>query len=241
MSADPDRVLRRADAEGVDAGPALLSNAILLAANNGYDAGQITGFILNDFLDPKGVDTDEGLLRLRGSFVFGGVIPGVEPNGRPPKDVFQVSEPDPPPYEDVDDEADIGTVAAGTYRGRFTGTQLETLIAASYPGETKPIANHVEITVSRVGAMRFAFVLTLRDAWVTDDNTVNCESIFDVFATVRPRPTANLSGDSPTFESKPFTTSTRQRTSRAPSVRSSRTTGPTTRPRTRRGRPLRGS
>ena len=178
-------------------------NAILLAANNGYDAGQITGFILDDFLDPKGVDTDEGLLRLRGSFVFGGVIPGVEPNGRPPKDVFQVSEPDPPPYEDVTTRRTSARVAAGTYRGRFTGTQLETLIAASYPGETRPIRTMSRSRSPAAGVMRFAFVLTLRDGWVTDDDTVTCEAVFDVFATVKPRPTAPLSSDSPTFESKP--------------------------------------
>ncbi len=70
---------------------ALLVNAILLAANNGYDEGQITGFILDELLDPKVADTEEGLLSLRGPFLFGGVLAGVAPNGEPVGDVFKVA------------------------------------------------------------------------------------------------------------------------------------------------------
>ena len=217
VSADADRILRHADEEGVNPGPALFANAILLAANNGYDA-QITDFILGDLLDPRFVDTKtpsdpgEGLLRVHGPF------PARRSDRRrqaqqegKPEDVFRVLETEPPPNEEVDEEPDMGSVAAGTYRGRFTGKQIETLIAASYPGATQPIANEVEITVSGAGVMRFAFLFTYRAAWVTDNGTVTCESVYEIFETVTPRPTAKLSSDSPRFESRPFVVSSVQR------------------------------
>ena len=210
VTADPFRIIKRAQEEGVDPQPALLVNAILLAANNGYDAGQITGFIVDDLLDPKVADSDgEGLFRSRGPFLLAGLIHGVKPNRPPPQDVFQVSRPAHEPVtNDQDDSQGDGGNVAGNYHGRFTGSVLQTLVA-NYPGATSPTRNAIGITITKNGVMRFVLELKLRAPWVTDDDTVTCASVLDYFATVSPRPRAKLQDDG-TFESPPFTTSTQR-------------------------------
>ncbi len=210
VTADPNRILMRAEDQGVDPGAALFVNAILLAANNGYDVGQITGFILDDLLDPKVADTDEGLLRLRGPFIYGGAIVGVAPNGAP-VDVFKVTpRAEEPAENDQDDSQDDGGNVKGNYHGRFTGTLLTTLVESSFPGATSPTRNGIGVTIDKNGVMRFVLELVVRAAWVSEDDTVTCASVYDYFATLTPRrPRAELHDDG-TFESRPFTASTEQ-------------------------------
>jgi len=205
-TADARRVVARAEDADVDAEMALLTNAILLAAKNGYDADQITEFILDDRLDPRVWETGQGPLRLRDVFLAGGVILDVVPRNPPVENVLRE---DPPAPEPERDEGDADGEVAGRYRGEFTGRMLELLLELSYPGGPPPIENRVDVTITDQGTMRFDVALVYKQAWITRDDTVTCDSRYLQFSGVTPRPTAELADDG-TFESTPFDASARQ-------------------------------
>jgi len=212
--ADPIRIVSQAEKRDVDPAMVLLTNAILLAARNGYDADQITDFLLDDALDPRVWDTGIGLIRDRDAFVLGGVIPGVRPNGKPVSDVLAPGgdvpkrEPVTEAEHEQEREGAVDAAVAGRYRGEFTGALIEASLALS-PGATKPISNRVEVTIHADGTMRFTLDLVMPASWVTEDDTVTCASRYDLFATVTPAPRAELRDDH-TFESRPFDFSSRQ-------------------------------
>jgi len=209
-TADPRRVVARAEKEDADPEVALLTTAILLAAKNGYDAGQITEFLLDDQLAPEVWETGQGAIRLRDVFLAGGVILGVVPKNPPVDGVFRADPPhtEPEPERPNAEPGDGGGVS-GRYRGEFTGPSLESYLQGSYPGAPRPIQNRVDVTISDDGVMRFELALVVKAAWVRRDDTVLCDSRYDVLAAVTPRPTAEPNKDG-TFESTPFNASGRQ-------------------------------
>ncbi len=210
-TANPARVVRRAERDGVDPETALLTTAILMAANNGYDAGQITEFLLDDALDPVW-ETGQGPLRRRDVFLAGGVIVGVVPRNAPAEGVFRADAPESrrAPEAEADPEDDESAVAAGRYEGEFTGELLDAALEASaHPGPPRAIRNTVDVKISEDGSMRFTIALAMSASWVSRDDTVTCDSRHDYFATVTPRPTARVRGDG-TFESSEFRSTVRQ-------------------------------
>jgi hypothetical protein len=207
-TADAERLVTRAGARGQDPALVLLTNGILLAASNGYDADQITRFVVEDLLDPH-FDTGQGLLRKRDIFVAGGVLLGQVPRGKR-VDVFKQD----PVIEDAkpgtgDEAADGDGAVAGRYSGELTGELLDQLLAF-YPGGSTPLRNRIEIAVSDTGVMRFTLELVVPAAWVSNDDNVSCDSRRSFFAVVTPpHPRAELQEDG-TFESERFTAASRQ-------------------------------